>query len=126
MTKDGTALALDSAQLISSMFALLAVPVAITDDRGRVILSNSSFSDIASYALIVERSKLTPEVRHMVGSVLTKAERATSLVQNLLTLAGITAPKRVAVDINAILREAVERRGRRQRLGEFDVTLDLD
>src|SRR6185369_4887631 len=45
MTKDGTALALDSAQLISSMFALLPVPVAILDDRGRVLLSNSSFSE---------------------------------------------------------------------------------
>jgi signal transduction histidine kinase len=205
MTKDGTALALDSAQLISSMFALLPVPVAIMDDRGRVILSNSSFSetfqgaplpadaqrevevlgrgtfqvqtlplndhgykivfaaeisdqvqlrkqvthlekmaavgrvltgvahelgtplaDIASYALIVERSGLPPDVRHMVGNVLTKAERASYLVQNLLTLAGITAPKRVAVDLNAIVKDAVERRGRRQRPGQFDLTLDLD
>jgi two-component system cell cycle sensor histidine kinase/response regulator CckA len=205
MTKDGTALALDSAQLISSMFALLPVPVAITDDRGRIIISNSSFSetfeglaslpaedqrevevigrgtfqlqtlplndhgykivfgtdvsdqvqlrkqithlekmaavgrvltgvaqelgtplaDIASYALIVERSGLTPDVRHMVGSVLTKAERATILVQNLLTLAGITAPKRMSVDLNTIIRGAVERRGRRH-LGQFDLTLDLD
>jgi signal transduction histidine kinase/ActR/RegA family two-component response regulator len=206
MTKDGTALALDSAQLISSMFALLPVPVAIMDDRGRVLLSNSSFSeifqgmasistdpqhevevvgrgtfqlqtlplndhgfkfvfatdvsdqaqlrkqithlekmaavgrvltgvahelgtplaDIASYAILVERSNLTPEVQYMVGSMLTKAERATCLVQNLLTLAGITAPKRVSVDLNAIVREIVERRGRRQRIGQFDVTLELD
>ena len=206
MTKDGTALALDSAQLISSMFALLPVPVAITDDRGRVILSNSSFSDtfqgianlpvevqheveiigrgtfqlqtlplndqgykivfatdvsdqaqlrkqvthlekmaavgrvltgvahelgtpladIASYALIVERSKLAPDVRLMIGNVLTKAERASCLVQNLLTLAGITAPKRVPVDLNAIVQATLERRGRRQQVGQFDVTLDLD
>jgi signal transduction histidine kinase/CheY-like chemotaxis protein len=206
MFKDGAAIAVDSAQLISSMFALLPVPVAILDDRGRVLLSNSSFSetfqgianlsndaqyevevigrgtfqiqtlplndqgfrfvfatdvsdethlrkqithlekmaavgrvltgvahelgtplaDIASYAILVDRSNLTPEVRQMVGSMLTKAERATSLVQNLLTLAGITAPKRVAVDLNAIVRDAVERRGRRQRMGQFDITLDLD
>lgn len=206
MTTDGTVLALDSAQLISSMIALLPVPVAIMDDRGRVVLSNSSFSetfqgmanlsteiqrevevigrgtfqlqtlplneqgfklvfatdvneqvqlrkqithlekmaavgrvltgvahelgtplaDIASYAILVERSNLTPEVRHMVGNMLTKAERATCLVQNLLTLAGITAPKRVSIDLNAIVQETVERRGRRQRTGQFDVTLDLD
>jgi signal transduction histidine kinase/ActR/RegA family two-component response regulator len=206
MFKDGAAVAVDSAQLISSMFALLPVPVAILDDRGRVILSNSSFSetfqgianlsteaqhevevpgrgtfqihtlplnddgfnfafatdisdqaqlrkqishlekmaavgrvltgvahelgtplaDIASYAMLVDRSNLPPEVRQMVGSMLTKAERATSLVQNLLTLAGITAPKRVAVDLNAIVRDAMERRGRRQRMGQFDITLDLD
>jgi len=206
MTKDGTALALDSAQLISSMIALLPVPVAIMDDRGRVILSNSTFSetfqgmanlstdaqrevevigrgtfqlqtlplneqgfkfvfatdvneqvqlrkqithlekmaavgrvltgvahelgtplaDIASYAILVERSNLTPEVRHMVGNMLTKAERASCLVQNLLTLAGITAPKRVSIDLNAVVRETVERRERRPRMGQFDVTLDLD
>ena len=206
MTKDGTALALDSAQLISSLFALLPVPVAIMDDRGRVLLSNSSFSetfqgmvsisidlqrevevigrgtfqvqvlplneqgfkfvfatdvsdqaklrkqvshlekmaavgrvltgvahelgtplaDIASYAILMERSKLTPEVQYMVGNMLTKAERATCLVQNLLTLAGITAPKRVSIDLNAIVRETLERSGRRQRMGQFDVTLDLD
>jgi len=206
MTKDGTVLALDSAQLISSMFALLPVPVAIMDDRGRVLLANSSFSetfqgiaylstdtqrevevigrgtfqvqalplneqgfklvfatdvsdqarlrrqvshlekmaavgrvltgvahelgtplaDIASYAIVMERSNLTPEVQRMVGNMLTKAERATSLVQNLLTLAGITAPKRVSIDLNAIVRETLERRGSRQRMGQFDVTLDLD
>jgi signal transduction histidine kinase len=206
MTKDGTALALDSAQLISSMFALLPVPVAILDDRGRVLLSNSSFSetfhgivsistdsqrevevigrgtfqiqalplneqgfkfvfatnvtdevklhrqvshlekmaavgrvltgvahelgtplaDIASYAVLMERAHLAPEVQHMVGNMLTKAERATCLVQNLLTLAGITAPKRVSMDLNAIVRETLERRGSGQRMGQFDVTLDLD
>ena len=206
MTKDGTALALDSAQLISSMFALLPVPVAIMDDRGRLLLANSSFSDtfqglanisidsqreievigrgtfqiqalplneqgfkvvfatevsdqarlhkqishlekmaavgrvltgvahelgtpladIASYAILMERANLTPEVRLMVGNMLTKAERATCLVQNLLTLAGITAPKRVSVDLNAVVRETLDRRGRRQRMGQFEVTLDLD
>jgi CheY-like chemotaxis protein len=83
-------------------------------------------ADIASYAILVERANLTPEVRHMVSNMLTKAERASCLVQNLLTLAGITAPKRVSIDLNAIVREAVERRERRQRMGQFDVTLDLD
>ena len=37
MTKDGAALPIDTAQLVSMMFALLPVPVAITDDRGRVV-----------------------------------------------------------------------------------------
>ncbi len=205
MTMDGTALALDSAQLISAMFSLLPVPVAVLDDLGRVLLSNSTFSeifqgvgnlpaspqcevevngrsfqvqrlplndhgfefvfatdvsdiaqlrkqithlekmaavgrvltgvahelgtplaDIASHAVLVDRSNLTPEVQDMVGSMLSQAERATCLVQNLLALAGITAPKRVAVDLNAIVRDAVERRGRPQPTGQFDVTLDLD
>ena len=45
MTKDGTALAIDSAQLISSLFALIPIPVARADERGRVVLANSSFGE---------------------------------------------------------------------------------
>jgi signal transduction histidine kinase/CheY-like chemotaxis protein len=46
MTKEGAALPIDTAQLVSMMFALLPVPVAITDHRGRVVLCNSCFTDI--------------------------------------------------------------------------------
>ncbi len=45
MTKDGTSLAVDPIQLISSLFALLPLPVAITDNHGKIILANSSFTD---------------------------------------------------------------------------------
>jgi hypothetical protein len=46
MTKEGAALPIDTAQLVSMMFALLPVPVAITDHRGRVVLCNSCFTDV--------------------------------------------------------------------------------
>src|SRR5215510_6144038 len=46
MSRDGAALTLDPAQLVSMMFALLPVPIAITDHRGRVILCNSCFTDV--------------------------------------------------------------------------------
>jgi signal transduction histidine kinase/ActR/RegA family two-component response regulator len=206
MAKDGIALALDSAQLVSTMFALIPVPVAITDDRGRVVIANSSFTDvfqgvstvsalpqqelqvanrgtfrvqtlplndegykivyateigdevqlrkqvshlekmaaigrvvtgvahelsgplseISSYAPMAERCNLAGEAKQIVGAVFTKAERASSLVQNLLVLAGITAPKHVPFDLNGIVRTIVESRGRRQRIGNFDISLDLD
>src|SRR3990172_3984529 len=45
MTREGTSLALDPAQLIGSLWALLPVPIAIVDDNGEIILANSSFSD---------------------------------------------------------------------------------
>ena len=45
MTKDGAALALDKSSLISSLFALLPVPVAIIDSHGQVVLANSTFND---------------------------------------------------------------------------------
>jgi len=46
MTKDGSTPARDSMHLIASLFALLPVPVAVADDQGRIVLSNSSFADV--------------------------------------------------------------------------------
>ena len=46
MTREGTGLATDPTQLITSLFALIPVPVAIVDDGGRVVLSNSAFADV--------------------------------------------------------------------------------
>ena len=46
MTKDGATLAVDTSGLISSLFALLPVPVAVIDSHGQVILANSTFNDI--------------------------------------------------------------------------------
>lgn len=206
MTRDGGVLTLDPAQLVSMMFALLPVPVAITDERGRVVLCNSCFTDvfqgipsvsvepqyemevsgrgtyqvqtlpltdqgykivfatdvsdqiqlrakvgrlekmaaigrvvtgvvneleapladIASYALLVERSNLTPEARQMVGTVLTKAERAAHLVQSLTTLAGVAAARTTLFDLNRIVKNVVELRRRRQSAADFEITLDLD
>jgi signal transduction histidine kinase len=205
MTKDGAALPIDTAQLVSIMFALLPVPVAITDQRGRVVLCNSCFTDvfqgtpsistaplrevevagrgtfrvqtlpltnegyqvvfaedvseqvqmrkrvarmektaaigrvvsgvadeletpladIVSYALLVERETLTPEVRQILGTLLSRAERASHLVQSLTAVGGGTDARNVLVDLNKIVRNAVELR-RRQQQTPFDVVLDLD
>ena len=46
MTREGGAVVLDRTQLISTLFALIPVPVAIVDSGGRVILSNSAFTDV--------------------------------------------------------------------------------
>src|SRR4030095_1879917 len=46
MTTDGSAPAMDSMQLIASLFALLPIPVAIADDKGGIVLSNSSFAEV--------------------------------------------------------------------------------
>src|SRR5437016_9576247 len=46
MTKEGTGLAADLTPLISGLFALIPVPVAVVANDGRVVLSNSAFSDL--------------------------------------------------------------------------------
>ena len=203
MSRDGATLTLDPAQLVSMMFALLPVPVAITDSRGRVILCNSCFTDvfqsanmptepqrevevpghgifqvqtlpltdqgykivfasdvtdqtqlrkraarlekmaaigrvvtgvaneletpladIASYAFLVERSSLTPELRQIVGTLLMRAERASHLVQSLSVLGGVT-PRTTPFDINTVVRNVVQLRSRRQE-ADIEIALDLD
>src|SRR2546427_10931306 len=46
MTREGGAVVLDRTQLISALFALIPIPVAVVDSGGRVILSNSAFTDV--------------------------------------------------------------------------------
>ena len=204
MSRDGAALTLDPAQLVSMMFALLPVPIAITDHRGRVILCNSCFTDvfqgmpsmppevqrevevagrgtfqvhtlpltdqgykivfatdvsdqtqlrkrvaglekmaavgrvvtgvateletpladIASYAFLVERTSLTPEMRQIVHNLLEKAERAAHLVQSLSAIGSVT-PRTAPFDLNTIVRNVVEVR-RHSHGPDVEVTLDLD
>src|SRR6266478_9422492 len=45
MTREGTGLAADT-QLITKLFALIPIPVAIAEESGRIILSNSAFTDL--------------------------------------------------------------------------------
>jgi len=204
MSRDGPALTLDPAQLVSMMFALLPVPIAITDHRGSVILCNSCFTDvfqgmpnmptdvqrevevagrgtfqvqtlpltdqgykivfandvsdqtqlrkrvaslekmaavrrvvtrvaaeletpladIASYAFLVERTSLTPEMRQIVHNLLEKAERAAHLVQSLSAIGSVT-PRTAPFDLNTVVRNVVELRRHRQGT-DLEVTLDLD
>jgi signal transduction histidine kinase len=46
MTTDGSAPAMDSMQLIATLFSLLPIPVAVADNKGEIVLSNSSFTEI--------------------------------------------------------------------------------
>src|SRR5204863_9917923 len=46
MTREGAGVAIDEIQLNSSLFALIPVPVAVIDQIGCVILSNSAFADL--------------------------------------------------------------------------------
>lgn len=206
MTKDGTTLAVDSTQLISSLFALIPVPVAVADDRGRIVIANSSFTeifqgiesvstmpqreltipghgtfevqtlplneqgfriiyatdvtsksqlglqvahlekmaaigrvvtgvahelnnplaDIMSFAPMMEHCNLDPTARSIVDVVFARAERAGHLVQNLLILAGITAPQHVPFDLNQTVRNVTDQRVVRNPGQQFDVTLELD
>src|SRR3954466_6981968 len=46
MTTEGTGIATDLREIVGSLFTLIPVPVAVVDDRGRVLLANSAFGDL--------------------------------------------------------------------------------
>ena len=45
MAQEGATVAVDTSNLISSLFALLPVPVAVIDEQGNIVLANSIFND---------------------------------------------------------------------------------
>jgi two-component system, cell cycle sensor histidine kinase and response regulator CckA len=205
MTREGTGLAIDSSRLISSLFTLIPVPVAVVDDAGRVILSNSAFADlfykiqniqsiphhefeipgrgtyeletvplndqgmkivyaaeitnevqlrrqlvhlekmaaigrlvsgvahelnnplagILGYAQLVSRGELDPSTRRMVEVILNQAERAGKIVQNFLSLAAKTEPKRIAFDLNDTIRNVIQLREYQESVDNIVITADL-
>ncbi len=205
MAKEGTGLSTDPTQLISTLFALIPVPVAIVDDAGRVVLSNSAFSDlfpgiqnintlqqheldlpgrgifeietlpmndqglriayateitnevqlrrqmvhmekmaaigrlvsgvahelnnplagILGYAQLVARCDLDSGTRRMVEVILGQAERAGKIVQNFLSLAAKTDPKRVAFDLNDVIRNMAQLREYHENIENIAVTTDF-
>src|SRR5579883_671147 len=205
MTREGTGLATDPTQLISSLFALIPIPVAIVDDQGRVVLANSSFSDlfqniqsiqslpqhelelpgrgtyelemvplndqglkiiyaaeitnevqlrrqmvhmekmaaigrlvsgvahelnnplagILGYAQLVSRCELDASTRRMIDVILAQAERAGKIVQNFLSLAAKTEPKRVAFDLNDSVRNVVQLREYQESVDNITIKTDF-
>src|SRR5437879_2669064 len=206
MTREGGAVVLDRTQLISTLFALIPVPVAVVDSGGRVILSNSAFTDVFNgiqnldslpsqhelevaggatyelqtvplnnqgmkivyaleitnevqlrrqavhlekmaaigrlvsgvahelnnplagifgYAQLLSRGELDPSIRRMVDVVLNQAERTGKIVQNFLTLAAKTEPKRTAFDLNQTIRNVAQLREYQANVENIIITTDL-
>ena len=205
MTREGTGLASDSTPLVTSLFALIPVPVAIVDDGGRVVLANSAFTDlfqgiqsiqsiphhelevpgrgtyeletvplneqglkivyaaeitnevqlrrqvvhlekmaaigrlvsgvahelnnplagILGYAQLVTRCELEPSTRRMVDVILAQAERAGKIVQNFLSLAAKTEPKRTAFNLNDTIRSVIQLREYQEAVDNIVITSDL-
>jgi CheY-like chemotaxis protein len=82
-------------------------------------------ADIASYALLAERETAVPEIRQLLNNLLSRAERASHLVQSLTAVGGTTDSRNVLIDLNKIVRNVVDLR-RRQQETPFDVVLDLN
>jgi len=204
MTREGTGLAADT-QLITKLFALIPIPVAIAEESGRIILSNSAFTDlfpgvqniqlmphheveipgrgtyeletvplndqgmkivyateitnevqlrrqvvhmekmasigrlvsgvahelnnplagILGYAQLASRSDLDPSTAHMIAVILAQAERAGKIVQNFLSLAAKTEPKRVAFGLNDAIRNVMQLREYQENVDNVIITTEF-
>ncbi len=86
---------------------------------------NNPLAGILGYAELAAASDLNPSTRRMVEVILAQAERAGKIVRNFLTLAAKNAPKRVAFDVNEIVRNVIELRGYGHNVGDIIITTNL-
>ena len=205
MTREGTGPATDSAHLVSSLFDLIPVPVAIVDAHGSIVLANLAFNDlfpgmqsiqalprhelelagrgtyqlqtvplndeglkiayateitnevhlrrqlvhlekmaaigrlvsevahelnnpmasILGYSQLISGCELDPDIRRMAGVILGQAERAGKIVQNFLSLAAKTEPKRVLFNLNEVIQNILQLREYQQNVEDILATSDL-
>src|SRR5207244_10532244 len=76
---------------------------------------NNPLAGILGYAQLVSRCELEPGTRRMTDVILTQAERAGKIVQNFLSLAAKTEPKRIAFDLNDTIRNVNQVRENQER-----------
>ena len=86
---------------------------------------NNPLAGILGYAQLVSRSELDPQTQRMVEVILSQAERAGKIVQNFLSLAAKTEPKRVAFDLNDTVRNVIQLREYQESVDNISVTTDL-
>src|SRR5438046_8651346 len=86
---------------------------------------NNPLAGIFGYAQLLSRGELDPSIRRMVDVVLNQAERAGKIVQNFLTLAAKTEPKRTAFDLNQTIRNVAQLREYQANVESIIITTDL-
>jgi signal transduction histidine kinase len=205
MTKDGAG-PLNPAQLVSTMFTLIPVPIAVVDSGGKVVIANSCFNevfsgvssisgmpehelevpgfgtlqlvtlplndcglrlfygldvsneiqlrrqvrhlekmaavgrvvtdvaqeltgpleDVAGCAAVARRAGLDPEAAKIAERAFASAQRAAAVIQSLLVLTAPGIAKSGEVDVNALVRSALERHAGGSSVRNCEVFLDLD
>ena len=86
---------------------------------------NNPLAGILGYAQLVSRCELDPTARRMVEVILSQAERAGKIVQNFLSLAAKTEPKRIAFDLNDTIRNVIQLREYQENVDNIRITCDL-
>ena len=153
MTKDSSVFTLDSTELIRSLFALIPIPIAVSDHGGRIILANSSFGDvfpgIADTSTMQRHENETPgggtyDIHSLPLSdsglkivYATDVANEVKLRREVVHLEKIAAagpsvtggkvtPRRTPFDLNDVVRFVAQSRGYQQKSNRLCVEVDLD
>ncbi len=87
---------------------------------------NNPLMGISTFAQLLLDEALTPEQVESVRTIKVEADRAASVIRDLLAFARKTGPRQVAVDINAIVQQTVRLRGYALQSAGVEVEFDLD
>src|SRR5215831_7442126 len=82
---------------------------------------NNPLAGVVGYSQLVSRSDLDTSTRRMVDVISAQAERAGKIVQNLLSLAAKSEPRRVAFDMNEIVRNVITLREYQQSVDNIAI-----
>jgi signal transduction histidine kinase/ActR/RegA family two-component response regulator len=86
---------------------------------------NNPLAGIVGYSQLVSRGELDTSTRRMIDVISAQAERAGKIVQNLLSLAAKSEPRRVAFDMNDIVRNVITLREYQESVDNIAVTAEL-
>ena len=87
---------------------------------------NNPLTGISTFAQLLLEDQLTPEQLESVRLMKREADRAVSVIRDLLTFARKTGPRNVAIDMNALIEQTARLRAYGLRTAGVAVVMDFD
>jgi signal transduction histidine kinase len=87
---------------------------------------NNPLAGISTFAQLLLEDRLTEAQVESVRTIKLEADRAASVIRDLLTFARKTGPRHVLVDLNAVVQQTVRLRGYALQSAGIEVEFDLD
>jgi nitrogen-specific signal transduction histidine kinase len=131
MTREGASLSVDSAQLVTSLFALLPIPVAIVDDSDRIVISNSFFNEVFPGSKSLQGTRLHEILAPGCGTFGVDVSKEVSLRRQITQLERRSQhtvrpeAERVPCDLNELIRAVAREREQYTKAARIVVSMDL-
>jgi len=86
---------------------------------------NNPLAGIVGYSQLLARGDLDTSTRRMIDVIYAQAERAGKIVQNLLSIAAKSEPRRIAFDLNDSVRNVIQLREYQESVDNISITAEL-